>query len=137
MTISKYDDIIDSRDVIVRIEELKAELRDAALTDDGWVLLYTEDCDSIDMDDEYEELLALKALAEEAENVCQWVDGETLIRDTYFKEYAEQYADDIGAVGTENQWPLNHIDWEAAADDLQQDFSSVDFDGVQYWVRSS
>lgn len=122
--ISNTADIIDSRDIIARIEELKAEYDAEAFED------------NLD-EDEREELLVLKSLAEEAENCCSWADGETLIRDTYFEQYAVDYADDIGAVGTEDQWPLSHIDWKAAADDLRQDFSSVDYDGATYWVRSS
>jgi hypothetical protein len=122
--ISNTADIIDSRDIIARIDELESYYNAEAFAD------------NLD-EDEREELLVLKSLAEEAENVCSWEDGETMIHDTYFREYAEQYADDIGAVGTENQWPLTHIDWEAAADDLQQDFSSVDYDGQTFWVRSS
>ena len=122
--ISNTADIIDSRDIIARIDELEAEYDAEAFED------------NLD-EDERDELLALKTLAEEAENVCSWEDGETMIHDTYFKDYAEQYADDIGAVGTENQWPLYPIDWEAPADDLQQDYSSVDYDGQTFWVRSS
>ena len=120
--VSNTDDIIDSRDVIARIEELEAEYDAEA---------FEENLD----DDEREELLSLKTLAEEAENCCSWEDGATLISENYFTRYAEQYAEDIGAVGTENQWPLQHIDWEAAASDLQSDYSSVDFDGITFWVR--
>jgi len=135
--VSNTEDKMDSRDVIARIEDLEAELEGGYIDGETGVYMSDDDGDFIDMDDEYEELTALKALAAEAEDVCDWAGGEALIRDTYFKEYAEHYAEDIGAVANESQWPLYHIDWEAAADDLQQDFSSVDFDGVEYWVRSS
>lgn len=122
--ISNTADIIDSRDIIERIEELEAE--------------YDAEAFETNLDDDEEaELLVLKCLAEEAENCCAWADGETLIHDNYFTKYAEQYAEDIGAVGTEDQWPLSHIDWEAAAEDLKQDFSTVDYDGATYLVRSS
>ncbi len=134
--VSNTDDIIDSRDVIARIEELEAELEGGYIDGETSVYMVDDDGDFIDMDDEHEELKALKTLAEEAENVCSWEDGETLIRDTHFKDYAEQYADDSGAIDSTHYWPLDCIDWDKAADDLQQDFSSVDFDGVTYWVRS-
>lgn len=87
-------------------------------------------------EDELEELTNLKALADQGEGYGDWDHGETLIRDGYFAEYAEQLADDIGAVDRKANWPLNHIDWEAAADELKQDYMSVEFDGVTYWMRS-
>ncbi len=109
------DDIIDSRDVLEAIEELKAiETRD---------------------EDEQAELEALMALAEEGESAADWLHGETLVRDSYFKEYAMQLADDIGAINSDSSWPNNCIDWDRAARELRMDYFSVGFAGVTYWVR--
>jgi hypothetical protein len=73
----------------------------------------------------------------------------TVIPADRFTEYAEQLADDIGAFhvpadpygGTKardvrESWPLRHIDWKAAADELRQDYSEFDFDGRTYLIRS-
>jgi hypothetical protein len=59
----------------------------------------------------------------------------TLIRESYFREYAEELAEDIGAVVSDAKWPNNHIDWDAAADELLTDYSAVLFDGVEYYYR--
>ncbi|APU00330.1 hypothetical protein HOR55_gp43 [Ralstonia phage RS-PII-1] len=59
----------------------------------------------------------------------------TLIRDSYFQTYAQEFAEDIGAVEHDAQWPNNCIDWEQAARELRMDYSSVDFDGETYWYR--
>ncbi len=109
-------DIIDSRDIIARIDELEAD----------------------DARTEYEsaELVSLKALADEAEGSPDWQHGETLIRDSYFESYAQELADDIGAIDRNAHWPLNCIDWTEAARQLQDDYFTVDFDGVTYWIRS-
>jgi len=118
-----YDDVIDSRDVIARIEELEAALEgdDAA-----------EDPDPADV----RELAVLRALAEEgADYATDWEYGAQLIRDSYFVTYAEELADDIGAVKRDAPWPCNFIDWDAAADALKEDYTEVNFDGVAYWVR--
>lgn len=129
--VNNYQDIIDSRDVIARIDELVEE-RDSYIEDNegetpDWVEHYP---------DEAEELTALEELASEAEGYApDWHHGETLIRDSYFVEYAEQLADDIGAVNSEAGWPNSHIDWDAAADDLKQDYTAVDFAGETYWIR--
>jgi hypothetical protein len=118
-TIDNTQDVIDSRDVIARIEDLQQDV-DAELADE----------------DDIAELKALKALADEASGyAADWQYGEALIRDSYFKEYAQQLADDIGAVKADASWPNNCIDWDEAARQLKQDYTEVDFDGVAYWIR--
>lgn len=122
--ISNSDDFIESRDIIERIDEL-LELKSSAEEDDD------------ELDDDYQqELDVLLDLKDQAEGCADWSCGETLIRNSYFEEYAEQLAEDIGAISRDLQWPLDHIDWEAAADALKMDYTSVDFDGVEYWIRS-
>jgi hypothetical protein len=142
--ISNSQDVIDSRDIIARIKELESDLESAydeateayqdgaKLTFDDWLdHEITEECA-----DDAKEYQNLKALQEEAAGYSEdWKDGSTLIRDSYFEDYAREMAEDIGAIGKDLQWPLMHIDWEAAADALKQDYTSVDFDGVEYWVR--
>lgn len=109
-------DVIDSREIIERIDYL---------TDEDYERSGPEEI----------ELAALRALAEEAEGYASdWAFGATLVRDSYFAEYAEQLAEDIGAIDRNAEWPLNHIDWAAAAEQLQQDYTAIDFDGVTYWV---
>lgn len=134
-TISNGDDIIDSRDVIARIAELESERDDIehAPADDESALTLEE----FDTGDDGQELKTLRALAEECEGyVSDWRHGEALIRDSYFEDYARQLAEDIGAINRDARWPNDCIDWEKAADELRQDYTSVDFDGITYWVRS-
>jgi hypothetical protein len=106
---SNRDDVIDSRDIIEAI-----------------------DSGDLDADDQK----AFEALADEASGSPDWPHGETLIRDSHFEDYARELAEDIGAIKGDESWPLNCIDWEEAADQLKQDYFSVDFDGVNYWIRS-
>jgi len=118
MTLSNSDNIIDSRDVIERIAELEA----------------LENDDDVDL--QSIELAALKALAVEGTDYApDWQYGETLIRDTHFRYYAEELAEDIGAINSNASWPLTYIDWDAAAEALKVDYTEVDFDGVSYWIR--
>jgi len=161
------DDIIDSRDVIARIEylqglqeeaqskasEVKEEIESleaeedlseeddthlAELRESLWTYgdsqEYGETADWTE--EEAAELKELLSLQDEAEDCGDWKDGATLIKDSYFTEYAEQLADDLGYLNENpNRWPFNHIDWEAAAEELQQDYSQVSFFGDDYWVR--
>ncbi|KKL84222.1 hypothetical protein LCGC14_1966940 [marine sediment metagenome] len=122
-TITNMDDVINSRDIIERIEELEIELEDGM--DNGR-----------SMPDEQDELTALKALAEEASCSPDWLYGEMLIRDSYFEEYAQELAEDCGMVTEGANWPNSCIDWEQATRELQQDYMNVEFDGVDYWIRA-
>lgn len=60
----------------------------------------------------------------------------TLIPRSEWKGYAQELAEDIGAISRDMQWPLNCIDWEQAADELEMDYSSVEIEGVEYLFRS-
>lgn len=130
MSISNSDDIIDSRDIITRIEELETEIEDALADAEE------DENNKVDLSQEQEELKALKELAEEASGYSSdWQYGCTLIRESNFEDYARQLAEDIGAIDRDANWPNNHIDWEAAADELRIDYTEVDFDGVTYLIR--
>ena len=114
--VSNSEDVIDSRDILARIEELEGYDKPS--------------------EPEQDELKLLKALSEEAEGYSEdWKYGAALIRDSYFEDYARELAKDIGAIKDDMAWPLTCIDWAEAAEQLQQDYTQVDFDGVSYWVR--
>lgn len=126
---SNYDDIIDSRDIIERIAEL-----DFIAEFDADPLFAPQVPD----EGEREEWDELRKLADECRDYSEDFEyGATLIRDSYFQEYAQELAEDIGAINTDatHGWPFNCIDWEQAARELRMDYSSVEFSGVNYWVR--
>jgi antirestriction protein len=113
-------DVIDSRDIIARIEELRAQLEaDGSLSDEDTA-----------------ELLTLDALAKQGDDyAADWQYGETLIRDSYFKAYAQELAEEIGAISPSATWPNTCIDWDQAARELRMDYTAVEFGPVTYWVR--
>lgn len=128
-------DVIDSRDVIARIEELE----EAACTraDRGVEcgarrigvgascgLGVAERC----------ELMLLRQVARDASDYADdWLYGVQLIRDSYFQEFAQVLANDCYEIPGE--WPFRCIDWEQVARELQLDYYEVVFDGVTYWIR--
>lgn len=63
-------------------------------------------------------------------------DDPTIIADRYFIDYAQQLADDIGAVDADAGWPTRCIDWEQATRELQMDYTTFDHDGRTYWFRA-
>lgn len=122
------EDIIDSRDMEKRIDELEEEEIAAKAGESD------SEAGPDAMDADHAELL--KALREVRE-ACgrEWIHGVTYIRDSYFEDYARELADDIGAISKEATWPNSCIDWEEAASQLQQDYSSCEIDGTTYWYR--
>lgn len=157
MTIDSYDDIIDSRDVIARIEELEPfrvcrvsfedrgtdadeDIASFKTQEEAEAFIKEEDYDPdrvyVDADiDEAAELRELMKLAEQGKDIEDWEYGVTLVRDSYFETYAEELASDLGMINKEAAWPLQFIDWEAAADALKEDYEELDFSGVTYWAR--
>lgn len=122
--ITNTEDYLDTCDILERI---------------GWLEDIVDAGDEDELSDhELEELPTLRKLIEEV----RYYSGERpeygvqLISDYYFVDHAKELAEDIGAISRDEQWPLNHIDWDAAADALKMDYSPVDFDGITYWVRS-
>lgn len=115
--ISSYDDVIDSRDIIARIEHLEDGRANDELTEEGG-----------------NELVALIKLAKVgAEYADDWEHGVTLVRESYFVDYAEELAVETSESGKLlSHWPYGFIDWDAAADDLRQDYTALRFDD---WER--
>ena len=110
---------LDSRELADRLEELEKQDED-------------EDATPLDEDerDEMESLLSLK------NEISEWFDGATLVPEDEFEDYAREMAEDIGAINSSAGWPLHCIDWEWAARELAMDYSSVEYDGITYLVRS-
>lgn len=151
------DNIIDSRDVIARIEELTAErdaLQDALdeatallqeATGDAKRLDDLSDLDSdvidaekalADWDDENSgEYAALQAACEEGEASPDWTHGATLVHDSYFTEYVMDMLADIGDLPRDIPWYIV-IDHEATADNVKADYFNIDLDGETYWIRA-
>ena len=134
-TFTNADETIDVRDVIARVETLEA------LRQPGPVDLGDAEDNEAAQDDLFQELATLEDLLSQLQGSGgdeQW-RGDwypvTMIADWYFRDYAQELADDIGAINSDATWPNNCIDWDKAARDLRMDYTSVEFYGRTYWVR--
>ena len=129
------DKVIDSRDIIARLEALRDELeaieQDEDLSDEDRKEQLAEWHD--DNDDEY---LPLVALSDECEGYGDWQYGETLIRREYWVEYCQQMLEDIGVLPKDLPTYIE-IDWSKTADNLEADYASVNFgDDEEYLIRN-
>ena len=132
-TIDKAENVIDSREVQARIDDLESDI--AAYEEDAEA---GEEVDADDLNELKEELDILEAFADEAADcTSEWDDGATFINADYFETYAREFAADIGAIEPKRSWPLNCIDWADAAEELRQDYSTVEFDGQDFYVQST
>lgn len=126
--VDNNNDILDSRDIISRIEELEND-RDSWNDDEDnattWEAEYPEDAT---------ELTTLTDLAEECENYSEWEQGEALVRYSYWEDYVQELLADCGDIPRD----LPHylvIDWKQTADNISQDYATVTYDGVDYYIR--
>lgn len=126
--ITNTADVIDVRDVIARVEYLEGIVPDS-------------DNDAGETNEAHEELAMLTELLDDLRSNGgdeQW-KGDwypiTMIRDSYFVDYAQELAEDIGAINQAGAWPNDCIDWDKAAEQLQHEYSTVTFGGVDYWYR--
>lgn len=148
--ISSNDNVIDSRNVIARIDDLEYAFQvgyddyeenfvsgrgNPMQSQDEWLLDVTQDSDHIDQDDAIE-LIELRKLAAQCENYGGWSSGEELIRRRHFVRYIKEWARDIGAVSDNANWPNNHIDWDAAAAEREADYMEATFKGKTFLMRA-
>lgn len=142
--ICNSDNVIASRDIIARMEELQAEretladaVTEAEEAGDVEAAYAREELKAWDDSDEAEELKTLEALNEEGEqNSGDWTHGETLIHGSYWVEYVQELVSDIGDL-PRNIPSYIEIDWEATARNIAADYSQIDFDGSTYYIRNS
>lgn len=124
------DEMIDSRDIIERIELLESDPD----RDEGG-------------DEELYQLVELAIVC--AAYAPDWEYGETLILDSYFEDYAREMVEDCGYFPAPkptayresqsidwNAWPYRCIDWERVADEMKADYSTIMFGGCTYWIKS-
>jgi len=125
--ISNLADIIDSRDVIARIEELEAERSEIEDFEPSNLL------EVFDNSEEGQELIALKALAEQGEDEIEdWKYGAQLIHEYYFEEAMYEMAADCYELPKDlPSWMTITVDLEL----LRMDYTELDFDGQTYYVR--
>ena len=124
--IDNFEDVLDARDIMARVEELEEE-RDE---EDGPGL----------SDEDAQELATLSAFLEDMKGAGgdeQW-RGDwypvTLVRDSYFTDYAQELVEECGYISKDfPSWI--EVDWEATARNVRMDYTPADFDGVTYWFR--
>jgi len=132
-----HSDIFDSRDIQERIDELQYEFD--SLVDEYEDVDGEEDAgeDLLNwLEENGDEFVTLLEVKEEVEQyTSEWDDGAFMIADNHFEDYAQELAEDTGAIDRNAKWPLTHIDWDEAAEELKYDYSEVAIGGKSYWIQ--
>ncbi len=116
-------DIIDVRDIIARVESLEGDAE-----------AFRPGSDEAAELEELTDILAdLAGGGGDEDWRGDWYPV-TLIRDSYFRTYAQELVEDCGYIsGDLPSWI--EIDWNATARNVRMDYTSVEIDGVTYWYR--
>lgn len=132
----------DTRDLIEQREELKQQVLDSH--NETFFDQAVDDYEDIDFEEvtnEWkEDWLDAIALIGEIDVVEDTVGDEfeygvTLIEESEFEEYVEDFLEDCGYIPKDfPSWIV--IDWTETADNVKQDYSELEFDGVTYLYRS-
>lgn len=124
------EDVIDVRDIIARVEDLRHVRGDDLDAEEALELTESDAT----------ELAHLEAvLADLAGNGGdEQFEGDwypiTLIRDSYFTEYAREMLEDCDYISKDFPHWIE-IDWTATARNIRMDYTSTEIDGVIYWYR--
>lgn len=136
---SAFDDMIEVRKIRGAIDYVILE---HDLRDENDELLFPEDvtpemirqCDMRSEDGDF-----LVEVVKLYSALCTYFGAsdmpDYLIRDSHFEDYARELHEEISGE-VMNDWPFTHIDWQAAAEDIQTDYTAFEFFGVAYWGRA-
>ena len=132
----------DTRDLIEQREELKQQVLDSH--NETFFDQAVDDYEDIDFEEvtnEWkEDWLDTIALIGEIDVVEDTVGNEfeygvTLIEESEFEEYVEDELKECGYIPKDfPSWIV--IDWTETADNVKQDYSELEFEGVTYLYRS-
>jgi len=93
---------------------------------------------SLYKDIDVKEYVEIKDFYDELENytICHY--GETVIREDYWVAYCEEMCKEVGDIPQNLPWYISdNIDWDGVADELSADYSTIQYQGCDYYVRNS
>jgi len=126
---------LDTRDLQARLEELESEREDFQNTvndaEEGEEKQTAQEELDVWEGDNLEELEALRELKDK---VSEWDDGNTLIPEEDWIDYVQELLIDIGDLPSDLPWYIE-IDWDRTAENIAQDYSTVDYLGTTYYYR--
>lgn len=126
---------LDTRDLQERLEELEGERKDLQ----GKVNNAEEGEEKQTAQEELDEwegdnLEEMEALQDLKDEVTEWYDGNTLVPEGDWIDYVQELLIDIGDLPSDLPWYIE-IDWDRTAENIAQDYGTVDYLGTTYYYR--
>ena len=135
------DDVLNSKDLCNRLEYLES-IKDTRL---DWMDAKREAMSDAEIEElennEPEEFTdamkgELESLEEAKNYISDWRNGTALINMDHWVKYCEGFIEEIGDVPQDlPQYIRNNIDWKGVADDLSNDYSTIDIMGNTFYYR--
>lgn len=139
---------LDTRDLVEKREELKEQILDSFLETFEHYTEQTETFDDIlfdeeeiqswkaDWQEELDEIAEIDRVEDEVESYGGdgFEFGTTLIEETEFEEYCEEFIEECGYISSDMpSWII--IDWRLTAGNMRQDYTEVEYQGKTYLFR--
>ena len=136
--------ILDTRDLSKRREELKEEILDSFLENFPQYKEMTESFEDIrfeeeeieswkeDFEDELKEIEEIDTIEDELSSNFEY--GVTLVDVDDFEEYVEELLEDLDYIPKDFPSWIK-IDWKATVDNVSQDYTEVTYQGNSYLGR--
>jgi hypothetical protein len=139
MSVSSNDNFIDPSDVELEadefnsdIEEKKEEIQELKdevhKTVDFESQLETLEQELADIELEAKDILELHSDCED------YARGSSLINESYFTNYCEEFAYDCGEIDRDSSMSI-YIDWDKYAEDCKMDYTTITFEGTDFYVQ--
>jgi len=147
MSVSSTDNYIDPSDVELEadeftsaiadkkeeIEELETELEDEEEEEeDAKIELESKIANAkdelLDIENEASDILELH---EDCDNYAR---GSNLINESCFNEYCEEFAYECGEITRDSTMSF-YVDWEKYAEDCKIDYTTITFQGTDFYVQ--
>jgi hypothetical protein len=126
----RTDEVIYSEDVIHWLSEMETVY--GPRPGEGIDTVHVEDM-SVEEQDLYGFLCELR---QEAGHVSDWAYNVSIVRDSFFAEYAENEVEECGLLPSAlPEIVARNINWQGVAEDMQEDYLQFEAGGVTWWVR--
>ena len=144
-SVSSNDTYIDPRDVEIEAEqydsdiydkeeeinEAKAELEDEDATDEQVALELKISALEDELTEIKEEGESIMELRDDCDSYAR---GSSLINESYFTEYCEEFAYDCGEISRDGSMAV-YVDWDRYAEDCKMDYTTITFEGTDFYVQ--
>ena len=135
---------LDTRELAKLREELKQEVLDSFLETFEHYEEQTDSYEDILMEEEeiqewkkdwQEEIDHIEEIDYLEDNIKEFSYGETMIHVDDWVDYVQELLQDCGDI-PRNLPHYIEIDWKATADNIEVDYSEIDYQGESYYYRS-